>query len=73
MKLDIGREINARGAWKYTDIDVVACLRTMSSMIVIAHSDQPSIGVASYGALGHVPPVDLQQLNFLVHFDLYKV
>ena len=32
------------------------------------------IGVASYGALGHVPPpLDLQQLNFLVRFDLYKV
>jgi len=27
-------------------------------------------GVASYGALGHVPPLDFQQFHFLVHFGV---
>jgi len=31
-----------------------------------------NIGVASYGVLGHVPPLDLQQFTFSVHFDLHK-
>ena len=31
------------------------------------------IGVASYGALGHVPPSTYNYLFFSVHFDLYRV
>ena len=31
------------------------------------------IGVASYGALGHVPPSTYNNLLFSVHFELYKV
>ena len=33
-----------------------------------AHPTSKPIGVASYGALGHVPPFDFQLLNFSGHF-----
>jgi len=42
---------------------------TLHSLTVTA----TSIGVASYGALGHVPPSTYNNLFFSVYFDLYKV
>jgi len=36
--------------------------------VVHARNENKSIGVASYGAVGHVPPLDFQLFNFSGHF-----
>jgi len=49
------------------------CL-SVNLIATISDSTLPApIGVASYGALGHVPPSTYNNLIFSVHFDLYKV